>query len=147
MTKKQSKKDPFTLHALLGALSFWGTAARGFLFGFVALMVWVVALSEATTKGAVENETMILIYVLSSFLLLDAGYVMIARAYQVLKALDILALTVAEVILALIYVVPKLVVNPDIVMRVDPLTYALFVPIIVLCLRMLVGFLYGRPQR
>ncbi len=138
------KKQSLTLHQLLSALSFWGTAARGMLFGFLSVMTFLIALSEVSTSAAADNQFMILVYVLSSFLLLDIGYVMIARVYKIKGGFDMLALGVAEVMLGLLYIVPKVVVNPDTKLVVDPLTYVLFVPLIVLALRLLVGLLYGK---
>ena len=148
MTKKTTKQNQtLTLHSLIGALSFWGTAVRTLLFGFLALAVFIVALSEATTETGVDGEVVVLIYVLGSFLLLDFGYVLIARSYLLQRGLDLLALFVADIILALLYIAPKLVVNSDITVRTNPLLFVIFIPIVVLSLRMLVGMLFGRRQR
>ncbi len=148
MTKKTTKqKQTLTLHSLIGALSFWGTAVRTLLFGFLALAVFIVALSEATTETGVDGEVVVLIYVIGSFLLLDFGYVLIARSYLLQRGLDLLALFVADIILALLYIAPKLVVNSDITVRTNPLLFVIFIPIVVLSLRMLVGMLFGRRQR
>ena len=148
MTKKSSKEKPtLTLHVLLGALSFWGTAARTLLFTFLATAVFLVALTEVTATSAVDSEIFILIYVLGSFLLLDFGYVMIARAYRMQRALDMLALLAAELILALLYIAPKLVVSSDVAVRVNPLIFVVFIPIIVLSFRMLLGMLFGKRGR
>jgi hypothetical protein len=148
MTKKSSKEKPtLTLHVLLGALSFWGTAARTLLFTFLATAVFLVALTEVTVANAVDNEILILIYVLGSFLLLDFGYVMVARAYRMQGVLDMLVLIGAELILALLYIAPKLVVSPETVVRVNPLLFVVFIPIIVLSLRMLLGMLFGKRGR
>lgn len=144
MAKRGSNnKQPLTLHHLLGAISFWGTATRALLFGFIAFVVFGIALSESTTAATVDTEVMVLIYVLMSFVLLDFGYVMVARSYPIQKALDVLALVTADIFLALLYVIPKIVVNPSSRLTVDPLTYIVFVPIVVLSLRMLLGFLIG----
>ena len=144
MAKRGSNnKQPLTLHHLLGAISFWGTATRAILFGFIAFVVFGIALSESTTAATADTEVMVLIYVLMSFVLLDFGYVMVARSYPIQKALDVLALVTADIFLALLYVIPKIVVNPSSRLTVDPLTYIVFVPIVVLSLRMLLGFLIG----
>ena len=144
MAKRGSNnKQPLTLHHLLGAISFWGPATRALLFGFIAFVVFGIALSESTTAATADTEVMVLIYVLMSFVLLDFGYVMVARSYPIQKALDVLALVTADIFLALLYVIPKIVVNPSSRLTVDPLTYIVFVPIVVLSLRMLLGFLIG----
>lgn len=148
MTKKSTqKKQSLTLHSLLGALSFWGTATRTFLFSFLAAAVFIVALTEATSETSIDGEILVLIYVLGSFLLLDFGYVMIARTYTLQRGLDLLALFAADILLALLYIAPKLVVSSDITIRTDPLIYVIFIPIVALGLRMLLGILFGKRLR
>lgn len=149
MPKKSQRKtkQPLTLHGLLGALSFWGTATRTFLFAFLAVALYLVALTETDAGSGADTETMLFIYVMACFVLVDFGYVLIARAYQLQKALDILAIAVADTLLGLLYIVPKAVVDSDITLRVDPLTYVIFIPIIVLALRMLGGILFGKRSR
>lgn len=144
---KKSRKQPLTLHGLLGALSFWGTATRTMLFGVLWLAVAVVALSEATSAVWFDTEIMTAIYVLASYVLLDIGYVSIARAYPLMKQFDVLALIAAEVLLAALYIVPKVVVSQSVVLRADPLIFAFFVPVIVLSLRILVGLLVSPVRR
>lgn len=147
MTKKTTPKSSLTLHGLLVALSFWGTAVRALLFSFLAATVFFVALTEAASADAVDSEVMTLIYVLSSFLLLDFGYVMIARAYALQKGLDVLALLAADILLALLYIAPKVVVNPEVTLKSSPLLYVIFIPIVALGMRMLLGILFGGKRR
>ena len=148
MTKKQSaKKRTLTLHELLGSLSFWGTATRTLLFSFLAAIIFVVALSEAATYDAIDGEVVTLIYVLGSFVLLDFGYVLIARSYLLPKGLDLLALAAADIIIALLYIVPKIVVVPQETSVTNPLLYIVFIPIVCLSIRMLLGMLFGKRLR
>ena len=147
MTTKKTQKQSLTLHGLLVALSFWGTAVRALLFSFLAAAVFIVALTETASASGIDNEVMTLIYVMGSFLLLDFGYVMIARAYPLQRGLDVLALLVADIILTLLYVAPKLVVSSDVSLSVDPLIYVIFIPIVALGMRMLLGILFGGRQR
>lgn len=147
-SKSMKKKSPkrtqsLSLHGLLSALSFWGTATRGFLFSFIALAVFASALSEASSAVAVDVEIMTFVYVLGSFLLLDLGYVLIARSYRLRSVMDRASLYIADIFLAVLYFIPNLVVNPDIHLTSDPLLFIIFVPLVVLPLRMLVGFLFG----
>lgn len=147
MTKKTSQKSSLTLHGLLIALSFWGTAVRTLLFCFLAAAVFFVALTEAPSVGAVDDEIMTVIYVLGSFLLLDFGYVMVARTYVLQKGLDVLALLVADLLLALLYIAPKVVVSSDISLKTNPLLYIIFIPLVAIGMRMLLGMLFGGRQR
>ena len=144
MAKKSSRKQPtFTLHYLLGALSFWGTATRTLLFGFIAALVFIIALSETTTPQSTDQQILYFISVLASFVVLDFGYVMIARAYAAVKKLDVLVLLLADLFLASLYVVPRLVVDPSIVTANDPILYVFFMPIVVLSARILLGMLFS----
>lgn len=144
---KKSSTPSLTLHGLITALSFWGTAVRTLLFGFLAGAVFLVALSEAESASAIDTEVMVLIYVVGSFLLLDFGYVTVARAYKLLPGLDMLMLAAAELLLAALYIAPRLVVNPEVSLRADPLLFVIFVPLIVLSIRSLVGMLFGSRTR
>lgn len=140
-------KSSITLHQLLVALSFWGTAVRALLFSFLAAAIFLVALTEARSASAVDAEVMVLIYVLCSFLLLDIGYVMVARVYHLQRGLDVLALLLAELLLTALYVAPKLVVNPDIKLDTNPLLYIVFIPLVALSMRALLGMLFASRSR
>ena len=147
MKKKSTPKQPLTLHGLIIALSLWGTTVRTLLFGIVASAVLVVALSEVSGTSAVNSEIYKYIYVVSSFLLLDIGYIAIARTYRMRRLFDVPALLLSEVLLALLYITPKIVVTSGVSVSVDPLVYVLFIPLVVLLIRMLLGFLFGHRQR
>lgn len=147
MTTKKTQKQSLTLHGLLVALSFWGTAVRTLLFSFLAAAVFVVALTETTSVNAIDNEVMVLIYVLGSFLLLDFGYVMVARAYPLQRGLDILALLAADLLVTMLYIAPKVVVSSHVTLKTDPLIYVIFIPIVALSMRILLGMLFGGRQR
>lgn len=144
---KKTSTSSLTLHGLLAAISFWGTAVRTLLFAFLAVTVFLVALSEAGSASAFDSEVMVLIYVVGSFLLLDFGYVTVARAYKLLPGLDVLVLAVAELLVAALYIAPRLVVNPEVTLRTDPLLFVIFVPLVVLSMRTLIGMLFGSRTR
>ncbi|HEX8390254.1 MAG TPA: hypothetical protein VF597_02450 [Candidatus Saccharimonadales bacterium] len=151
MTKKSqakpAKQHHLTLHELLGAMSFWGTATRSMLFGFVALMAFIVGLSEQYDGFSPDAEFMLLIYAAGSFLVLDFGYVMVARAFGSHKIPDLLVLLMTEIVLAGLYVIPKLLIAPDLTVAVNPLVYALFISLGVLAGRMLIGLLFASQRR
>lgn len=148
MAKKTSpKKSTLTLHGLLGALSFWGTATRTFLFSFLAIAVLLVALTETNGASGADTQVMTFIYVIGCFVLLDFGYVLISRVYLLQKTLDVLALIAADIMVGLLYIVPKVVVDGGVAVKTDPLVYALFIPLVVLAMRALMGMLFGGRQR
>lgn len=144
--KKTSKNTPLTLHGLLVALSYWGTSVRISLAAFVAVAVFAIALSETNgSTGAVSVEIITLIYALGSILLLDFGYVIIARALPLRRVLDVMSLLVADLCLLGIYAGPKLVVTTATTL-VNPVGVALLIAILVLALRLLMGFLFSAKR-
>jgi len=147
MAKKKIKKSSLTLHGLLGALSYWGTATRLFLATFVATVVFAIALSETNgTATAVSAEAIILIYALGSMLLLDLGYVIAARALPLRRALDVTSLVVADLTVLFFYAVPKVTVAAAAPL-VNPVSIVLLFAVLVLALRLLTGFLFSTKRK
>lgn len=137
------KKSSLTLHGLLVALSYWGTSVRVFLAAFVSLAVFAIALSETTgSVSAVSGEAIILIYVLASILVLDFGYVMIARALPTRRALDVMSLILADLALLGLYAVPKIAVVSTAAPQ-NPVGVVMLIAVLILALRLLIGFLFS----
>lgn len=108
----------------------------------LAAVAFAFSLSEAGTNAEVDNQIMLLIYVLGSFLLLDFGYTLVARAYPLVRWLDVFVLVVLDALVALLYIVPKVVVANVAAIRVDPLVYVFFVAVGAIGMRLLIGLLY-----
>lgn len=137
------KKSSLTLHSLLVALSYWGTSVRVFLAAFVSLAVFAIALSETTgSVSAVSSEAIILIYVLASILVLDFGYVMIARALPMQRVLDVMSLIFADLALLGLYAVPKIAVVAAST-PVNPVGIVMLIAVLILALRLLIGYLFS----
>jgi len=148
MAKKNTKKSSLTLHSLLVALSYWGTATRLFLATFVSLVVFLIALSETDgSASSVSAEIMILIYALGSVFLLDAGYVMVAKALPLRRVLDVMGLVAAVLTILSFYAIPKVTVTTSAVALVNPVGIVLLFAILVLALRLLTGFLFSTKRR
>lgn len=146
MAQKKTKKQPLTLHGLLVAMSYWGSSVRLFLAAFVSLAIFAIALSETGGKvSAVSGEVITLIYVLGSMLLLDAGYVIIARALPLRRRLDIMSLLVADLGILGLYAMPKLAVS-TVATPINPVGIALLIASFVLSLRLLTGFLFSTKR-
>lgn len=143
MTTKKHSSSPhsLTLHHLLVDLSFWGTSVRVLLFAVLAAVAFAFSVSEATTEAGVDRQIMLLIYALGSFLLLDFGYTLVARAYPLRRWFDVLVLLVLDGLLAMLYIVPKVVVARIAVGVVDPLVYVFFLAVGAVGARLLVGLL------
>lgn len=147
MAKKKTKTPTLTLHGLLGALSYWGTAARLLLIAFISLVVFLIALSEARgSVAAFSGEVIVLIYVLSSALLLDFGYVMVARVLPLRRMLDVASLMIADLTVLSFYAVPKVAVTTAL-SPVNPVGVVLLFALLVLSLRLLSGFLFSTKRK
>lgn len=116
---------------------------RLMLFAMLASVAFALALSEASNSVEVDKQIMLLIYALGSFLLLDFGYVMVARAYPIVKWLDVLTVAVLDMLVALIYIVPKVVIMNTPALRLDPMVYVFFIAIGAIAIRLLLGLLYS----
>lgn len=107
MAKKTTKQPRLTLHQLLGALSFWGSATRLLLLAFLVFVIFALRITNLNTTLTWESQ--VVIYVLGSFALLDIGYVMLARAFPLKKRVDTFCLVVLEILMATTYILPHLV--------------------------------------
>lgn len=147
MAKKKTKNSPLTLHGLLGALSYWGTATRFFLATFVSLVVFWIALSETNgTPAAFSVEAIVLIYALGSLFLLDVGYVIAARALPLRRTLDVMSLVVADLTILCFYAMPKVTVAATTPLA-NPVSVVLIFAVLVLALRLLSGFLFSTKRK
>ena len=145
MAKKKTKTT-LTLHSLLVALAYWGTAVRTFLALFVSMVVFAIALSETNgSAAAVSAEAIILIYAVGSMFLLDAGYVIAARALPLRRALDATSLVLADLTILCFYAVPKITVSSSLPLT-NPIGIVLLFAVLVLALRLLIGFLFSTKR-
>jgi uncharacterized membrane protein len=138
-TKKQPR---LTLHYLLGALSYWGTSVRVLLMAFLAAAVLTAHLIADPSSYDVSLRAFI--YIVGSFFLLDAGYVMLARAMPGKKSTDMTALLLTEVALGVAYIVPNFAVVPGLTWLSN---WALLIAIFVLSIRALLGFLFANTRK
>lgn len=107
MAKKTTKQPRLTLHQLLGALSFWGSATRLLLVAFLVMVIFALRITYLDTT--LTWEAQVVIYVLGSFALLDIGYVMLARALPLRRRIDIFCLVTLEILLAATYILPHVI--------------------------------------
>lgn len=142
MAKKTIKQPRLTLHQLLVALSFWGSAARLLLVGFLVMVIFALRITNLDTT--ITWEAQVVIYVLGSFALLDIGYVMLARAFPLKKRLDVFCLLVLETLLAATYILPHLI-------SVSALSWfsnwLVLIVLLTLAIRGLLGLLFSTKKR
>jgi hypothetical protein len=151
MTTKKQTPPHLLLHNLIVALSYWGSATRVLLISFLALAIITLRILEAQTSTSVPftesllTEGQLFVYTIGSFLILDIGYVIIARAYGFAKLYDIIALLALETILAVAYFLPYLAVVSE---KFASVTQWIFLAVLfILSVRLLVGILYGKPAK
>lgn len=137
--KKTSKPLHLTLHELITALSYWGSAVRLLLFGFLATLTLFVGLAET---GQPTNEVGLYIYVMATYFLFDVGYVMLARGLPLMATTDKLVVFLGGTVMAALYMLPYFAMVPTAFVWV--LSWALVVVFGILSLRALIGLLYGR---
>lgn len=145
MAQKNVTKHPLTLHELLGALSYWGTAVRLMIVAILMVAVYLMNITFDTTAAYVDGETIALIYALGTFFLFDFCYVLIARAQPIHhKTADRSSILLLDFMLMLFYLVPSLVVTS---VSFEVFRYGvLVVALLALAIRILLGFLYSTKK-
>lgn len=147
--KKISKKStsrPLTAHGLLGALSYWGTAARVLLVGLFVVFAYVLNVSMGSGDWRyVDGETMVMVYGLTVLVILDAGYVMIARALRLDERIDRWLVLLCGLGVASLFVIPSFVSLGQYSMRLR--IVSIIAVLLILAVRMLLGLLFGKRNR
>lgn len=148
MTTKLQKLPQLSLHTLLFALSFWGSATRLLLISFFALAVLLLrtleiqASTDATLFQTLTIEGQLFVYAICTFLVLDVGYVIISRAYAFSRMNDVVTLLTAEAVLATSYFLPYIVVVSDQFARISRFIFV--AGLLILSARLVLGMLYGK---
>ncbi|MGB3023408.1 MAG: hypothetical protein WBB39_01240 [Candidatus Saccharimonadales bacterium] len=128
------------LHNLIGALSYYGTTVRVLLFGFLLALAVTLGVTSGGLNASKSFENFV--YVLASFLLLDAGYVTIARVLPIsTERFDQGLFLVLLFAVAGVIIWPYFAVGSGLVLLSAKAVFlfALFV----LALRMVLGFFVG----
>lgn len=140
--KKQLK--PLTVHGLLGSLSYWGTAARMVLMAVLLGCAYLLNISVQTTWQAVDLETMMLIYGLGTIVVLDAGYVMAARALKLNAVFDRWVVMMSGLLIAAFFVIPSLFFVDVNALRLRVLS--LIFALLIVSIRILLGFILAKRK-
>lgn len=137
-----------SLHHLLVALSFWGSATRLFLIAFIVFALSLVNILGAQTgegfsiSALITDEIQNFVYVVGSFFILDVGYVLIARRYPLRVIYDKLILLGAEVVVGLAYVLPHVAFVPTYISALTQ--WILLGALMVIALRLTLGIVRAR---
>ena len=121
-------------------MSYWGTSVRVLLFGFIYVAMQVLSATSGDVSFVTYAQQSI--YVIGTMLLLDAGYVTIARVRPLSSRLfDLILLLGVMLVLAVLIIMAYLVNMPrELVLSAKML---FVVVLFVICLRLVVGLLFG----
>lgn len=144
---KSNQPPHLLLHNLLSSLSYWGTTTRIMLVGFVFLIAILLTATNSASGSTFSYYAQQYIYIMASLLLLDTGYVTIARVLPIsTETLDRVIFLMLMIALAFVIVLPYFVAVPTSVMVNT--RWLLLVSLFVLALRLVVGLFFGhRSER
>lgn len=139
----KSQPPHLLLHNLLTSLSYWGTAVRILLIGFVLFVANMLTVIGVDSSGAVQALAAQYIYFMGSLLLLDAGYVTISRSLPMGdKTADRWVFLLFMIVLASMIVIPFFAAVPNSILV--SVQWVFLVSLFVLALRLLLGLILGQ---
>ena len=130
------------LHTMLMAFSYWGTAVRILLVGFLLCVAILLTSLEGSSSTTSHQYIVQFIYLIGSLLLLDAGYVTIARALPIsTEIVDKVIFLLFLAALSAAIVLPYFASVPSVV--IVSVKWVFLVSLFVLALRLVLGFFLG----
>lgn len=130
------------LHTLLGSLSYWGTSVRILLIGFVLFVANLITVLNSADSVSFTSYGAQFAYIMGSLLLLDAGYVTIARALPIsTETIDKVLFLGFMAALGFVVVIPYFAAVPQSVMV--SIKWVFIVTLFVLALRLVLGLFFG----
>ena len=139
---QQTQPPHLLLHNLIISLSYWGTAVRVMLIGFVLLLANLLTALDAESTVTLQAQSAQFIYLLGSILLLDAGYVTIARVLPIAtETIDRVLFLLFIAALGLVVVLPYFAAVPSTVLV--SVKWVFLVTLFVLALRLVLGLIFG----
>ncbi len=134
-----------TAHGLLGSISYWGTAARLLLVNILVVTAFVINISAYSTWEFMTTETFFLIYGLATLLLLDLGYVIVARSLKLGHVFDRWVVMMSDLVIAGFFVAPSFLSSSADGNKLRVMS--LIVVLLVLAVRILLGLLFAKRKR
>ncbi len=134
------------LRNLILALSYYGVTVRLLLIGFVLFVANLIGVLDVEAGMNLSQLAFQYIYTLGSLLLLDAGYVTIARTLPIANTIvDKLVLLVIMAFLCIVIIIPFFA----------PVTHSVFastkwlflIVLFVLALRLVIGLFFGQRTK
>ncbi len=139
---KKTQPPHLLLHNLIVSFSYWGTAVRMLLIGFVFFIANILTVIGVDSSSAVQSLAAQYIYFMGSLLLLDAGYVTIVRALPIAtETIDRLLFLLFMTALSCMIIVPFFVAVPNSVLV--SVRWVFLVSLFVLALRLVLGLVLG----
>lgn len=140
---QKSQPPHLLLHNLISSLSYWGTTVRILLLGFVLFIANLLTVLESSAADSVSTHGAQFVYILGSLLLLDAGYVTIARALPIsTETADRIIFLMFMIALGFVVVLPYFAAVPSGV--ATSAKWVFLVSLFVLALRLVLGLFFGR---
>lgn len=132
------------LHNLLGAMSYYGTTVRGLLYGFVLAIAMTLGVTSGGLSAGRSFETFV--WMVGSFLLLDAGYVTIIRSRPfAVETADRALFLILLLGLATVIVWPYVgMITPGLLLGAKEVFLGV---LFVLALRLILGLAFGHRVR
>lgn len=142
---KQKKTTPkLTVHGLLGALSYWGTAARFLLVSVIIVFAFLLNISGGSSTSYIDTEIILLVYGLATLVILDGGYVTAARALPLSPVVDRWVVMMSDLALAALFVAPSLIISGADGNRIR--VVSLLGVLLVVSMRLLLGLLFSKRK-
>lgn len=139
---QKTQPPHLALHTLLGSLSYWGTSVRILLVGFVLFLANVITALNSVEPVSVTAYGAQFIYTMGSLLLLDAGYVTIARTLPIsTETVDKVLFLGFMAALGFVVVIPYFATVPQSIMV--SIKWVFIVSLFVLALRLVLGLFFG----
>lgn len=130
------------LHNLLISLSYWGTTVRILLIGFVLFLANVLVALDTESTVSIQTQGAQFVYLIGSLLLLDAGYVTIARVLPIAtETIDRVLFLLFIAALAFVIILPYFAAVPTAVLV--SAKWVFLVTLFVLALRLVLGLFFG----
>lgn len=145
--QKKSAKTTLTVLGLLGAISYWGTAARMLLVSTIVVFAYLLNIThlDSPSTRTIDSETMFMIFGLATLVIVDLGYVITARTLVLNKQIDRWVIMMTDLLLAGFFIAPSLVM---LTVDANYLRVVAFVlALLVVSLRILLGLLFAKPRK
>lgn len=146
MAASTTRTPQLSLHKLIVTFSYWGTTVRMMLVGFILLIAVALNALDVSSAVTLSQHAAQFVYILGSLLLLDAGYVTIARSMPLaMGSTDRISFLLLISVFSFAIVLPYFIAVPQGVLM--SVKWVFLVSLFVLALRLVLGFFLGHSAK